>query len=59
MSTVLSLRFPLGCRLAACDHTIPLLPGAPSVAVRQYRYKPALKSEIEQQVSKLLQSGMV
>jgi hypothetical protein len=27
----------------ACDHPIPLIPGAPPVAVRQYRYKPALK----------------
>jgi hypothetical protein len=30
-----------------CDHHIPLVPGAPPVAVRQYRYKPALKDEIE------------
>jgi hypothetical protein len=30
-----------------CDHRIPLVPGAPPVAVRQYRYKPALKDEIE------------
>lgn len=43
----------------ACDHTIPLIPGAPSVAVRQYRYKPALKNEIEQQVSEMLQSDLI
>jgi hypothetical protein len=43
----------------ACDHTIPLLPGAPPVAVRQYCYKPAMKNEIEKQVQELLQSGMV
>ena len=30
-----------------CDHHIPLVPGAPPVALRQYRYKPALKDEIE------------
>jgi hypothetical protein len=29
------------------------------MAVRQYRYKLALKDEIEKQVSELLQSGMV
>lgn len=43
----------------SCDHHIPLIPGAPPVAVRQYRYKPALKNEIEQQVSEMLQSGLV
>ena len=42
-----------------CNHHIPLAPGAPPVAVRQYRYKPVLKDEIEKQVSKMLQSGMV
>lgn len=42
-----------------CDHHIPLVPGAPPVPVRQYRYKPALKDEIEKQVSEMLQSGMV
>lgn len=30
-----------------CDHRIPLVPGASPVAIRQYRYKPALKDEIE------------
>ena len=29
------------------------------MAVRQYRYKPALKNEIELQVSEMLQSGLV
>lgn len=42
-----------------CDHQIPLIPGAPPVAVRQYRYKPALKDEIEKQVAEMLQSGLV
>ena len=42
-----------------CDHQIPLVPGAPPVAIRQYRYKSALKDEIEKQVSEMLQSGMV
>ena len=43
----------------ACDHTIPLVPGASPVAIRQYRYAPKLKDEIEQQVSDMLQSGMI
>lgn len=42
-----------------CDHHIPLVPGAPPMAIRQYRYKPALKDEIEKQVSEMLQSGVV
>jgi hypothetical protein len=42
-----------------CDHKIPLVLGAPPVAIRQYRYKPALKDEIEKQVSEMLQSGLV
>lgn len=42
-----------------CDHRIPLVPGASPVAVRQYRYKPALKDEIEKQVSEMLQSGLI
>lgn len=29
------------------------------MAVRQYRYKPALKNEIEQQVSEMLQSDLI
>lgn len=41
------------------DHRIPLVPGAPPVAVRQYRYKPALKDEIEKQVAEMLQSGLI
>jgi hypothetical protein len=31
----------------ACDHEIPLLPGAHLVNIRPYRYPPALKNEIE------------
>jgi hypothetical protein len=42
-----------------CDHTIPLVPGAQPVAVRQYRYLPTLKSEIEAQVTDMLQQGIV
>jgi hypothetical protein len=42
-----------------CDHRIPLVSGAAPVAIRQYRYKPALKDEIERQVSKLLHSGFI
>jgi hypothetical protein len=42
-----------------CDHRIPLVPGVAPVAVRQYRYKPALKDEIECQVFELLRSGFI
>jgi len=42
-----------------CDHTIPLLPGARPVNVRPYRYPPALKDEIERQVSEMLQQGLI
>jgi len=43
----------------ACDHTIPLIPGAQPVSARPYRYSPALKSEIETQVTEMLQSGFI
>lgn len=42
-----------------CDHSIPLIPGAQPVSVRQYRYSPKLKSEIEEQVSELLKTGII
>lgn len=38
----------------ACDHFIPLVPGASPVAIRQYRYAPKLKDEIERQVLEML-----
>ena len=43
----------------ACDHKIPLVPGAQPVSVRPYRYAPALKSEIERQVTEMLHSGLI
>lgn len=43
----------------ACDHKIPLVQGAQPVAVRPYRYSPALKSEMESQVTDMLQSGLI
>jgi hypothetical protein len=42
-----------------CDHKIPLVPGASHVSVRQYCYSPALKYEIETQVSNMLQTGFI
>lgn len=42
-----------------CDHTIPLVPGAQPISMRPYRYAPALKSEIEKQVSEMLQSRFI
>lgn len=41
------------------DHSIMLVPGAQPVSIRPYRYSPALKSEIEKQVSELLQSRFI
>lgn len=41
------------------DHCIPLIPGARPVTIRPYRVAPHLKTEIETQVSELLQHGMI
>lgn len=38
----------------ACDHRIPLIPGAQPVNIRPYRHKPEHKTEIEAQVEALL-----
>ncbi|XP_039815512.1 uncharacterized protein LOC120678398 [Panicum virgatum] len=39
------------------DHQIPLIAGAQPFRLRPYRYSPALKDEIEKQVSEMLQKG--
>ena len=41
------------------DHSIPLLPGATPVNARPYHYSPQHKTEIENQVQELLQSGLI
>lgn len=43
----------------ACDHSIPLVPGAQPVNIRPYRYPPHLKDEIEKQVAAMVQMGTV
>uniref|UniRef100_A0A453HXS6 Uncharacterized protein n=1 Tax=Aegilops tauschii subsp. strangulata TaxID=200361 RepID=A0A453HXS6_AEGTS len=43
----------------ACDHRIPLIPGAQPVNVRPYRHKPEHKTEIEKQVEELLRPGVI
>jgi hypothetical protein len=43
----------------ACDHAIPLVPGATPVNIRPYRYSPSLKDEIEQHIVKMLQNGII
>jgi hypothetical protein len=40
-------------------HTIPFLPGAQPFRLRPYRYNPAQKDEIKNQVLELLKSGMI
>jgi hypothetical protein len=42
-----------------CNHEILLLPGAAPVQVRPYRYPPAVKDEIERQVSEMMSSGLI
>ena len=42
-----------------CDHAIPLVPGATPFQVRPYRYPPAIKDEIENQIAVMLQSGII
>jgi len=42
-----------------CDHAIPLLPGATPFLVCPYRYPPAIKDEIEQQIQDMLQFGII
>jgi hypothetical protein len=41
------------------DHHKPLIPGSQPVNVRPYRYAPHQKDEIERQVKKTLQSGII
>jgi hypothetical protein len=40
----------------ACDHNIPLIPGVSPVFFRPYKYAPAMKDEIEKQVTEMLQT---
>lgn len=42
-----------------CDHHIALLPGAQPFHMRPYRYALALKSEIEKQVTEMLDAGII
>ena len=41
------------------DHAIPLIPGSIPINSRPYHYSPIHKIEIEQQVQKLLQVGLI
>jgi hypothetical protein len=43
----------------ACDHKIPLVPGATPTHTRPYRYGPAMKDEIEKQIKEMLQAGVI
>lgn len=43
----------------ACDHSIPLTQGAQPFVIRPYRYSPALKTEIDIQVQKMLKEGII
>lgn len=42
-----------------CEHDIPLLLSATPVSVRPYRYPPAVKNEIEGQITAMLNSGII
>ena len=42
-----------------CDHEIPFILGAQLVFLRQYRYSPKLKDEIESQVQDILNHGLI
>ena len=48
--------YPPACH---CDHEIPLIAGAALVQVRPYHYPPTVKTEIEHQVSEMLNSGLI
>ena len=43
----------------ACDHSIPLIPGARPFSHRTYRLAPELKDEVEKQIQELLDSGVI
>jgi len=43
----------------ACDHAIPLIPGASPIYSRPYHFAPAVKDEIEKQVNEMLHSGLI
>jgi hypothetical protein len=43
----------------ACDHSIPLIEGAAPFSSRPYRFAPALKDEIEKQISDMLKNGII
>lgn len=42
----------------ACNHRMPLIPGAQPIFTRPYRYPPGLKDEIEWQVGDMLTQGL-
>jgi hypothetical protein len=42
-----------------CDHAIHLIPGASPVNIRPCRYPPAIKDEIERQVTEMLKSAVI
>lgn len=41
------------------DHHIQLLPGAPPVSIRPYKYSPAQKDEKEKQLAEMLKNGII
>lgn len=42
-----------------CDHSIPLIQGVRPVNIRPYRLTPALKDEVESQVTDMLNNGII
>jgi hypothetical protein len=45
--------------IRACDHTIPLIPGAEPINIRPYRFSPTMKTEIEHQIQDMLNKGLI
>lgn len=42
----------------ACDHSIPLIPGARPFSLRPYRLAPELKDEVEKQIQEMLEPDL-
>jgi hypothetical protein len=53
---LISLLLLLGSPNRACNHVIPLIPGANLVSIRPYRYSPKMNDELE---TEMLEQGII